>query len=129
MHNLFLCHLRGYISHTSFCALVHSFVIQAFYRLACTVFYDRLYYQSLRPYLYAIVVQWIISVGQVLPIAITNNQVFIEEEYLCQIAIDNTFAILYVCTVVYFIPLPLILIQYWIIAKCSRRKGNDELFH
>jgi hypothetical protein len=128
MQNMFLCHLRGYVSHSAFCALVHSFVIQAFYRLAGTIFYNRLYYQSLRPYIYAITIQWIIAVVQILPIAITNNQVFVEEEYLCQIAIDNSRVILYVCTVVYFVPLSLILIQYLIIAKYSRRQDNGKLF-
>ena len=128
MHNMFLCHLRGYISHISFCALVHSFVIQAFYRLAGIFYYNRLYYRSLRPYAYAIVVQWSIAIVQVLPIAMTNNQVFIEEEYLCQIAINNSRAIVYVCTIVYFIPLPAILIQYWMIAMYSRRKDQSKLF-
>jgi hypothetical protein len=128
MHNMFLCHLRGYISHISLCALVHSFVIQAFYRMAGTVYYNYLYYQSFRLYLYAIVIQWIIAVVQILPIAITNNQIFIEEEYLCQIATDNSGAIFYVHTIVYFIPLPLILIQYYIIAKYSKRKDNGKFF-
>ena len=127
MHNMFLCHLRGYISHSSFCALVHSFVIQAFYRLAGIFYYNRLYYQSLRPYAYAIVVQWIIAIVQVLPIAMTNNQAFIEEEFLCQIAINNTRAIVYICTIVYFIPLSVILIQYWMIAMYSRRNDPSKL--
>jgi hypothetical protein len=61
MHNMFLCHLRAYLPHISFCALVHSFVIQAFHRLA---------------------------------------------------------------GIVYFIPLPLILIQYCVIAMYSRREKH-----
>lgn len=129
MSGMFLCQLRGYISHTSFCALVHSFVIQAFHRLAGIVYHNRLYYQSLRPYTYAISIQWVIAVVQNLPIVITNSQIFIEEEYLCQISIQNSFAILYVCTVVYFIPLPLILIQYWIIAMYSKRQNEGELLY
>ncbi|UJR35009.1 hypothetical protein I4U23_027785 [Adineta vaga] len=124
MYNMFLCHLRGYIFHLSLCALIHSFVIQIFYRLAGTIYYNRLYYQSLRPYLYAIILQWIIAIVQILPIIYTNHQNFIEEEYLCQIEIHNSQTIVYVYTIVYFIPLSLILIQYWIIKRYSKRKTN-----
>ncbi len=67
--------------------------------------------------MYTICVQWFIGGIQLLPIAIGNNQIFIKEEYLCQIAIENSKAIGYLCATNYLIPLTIIMIIYLIITK------------
>jgi hypothetical protein len=48
MTSLFLCHVRGYIAHISFSAIIYSYVIQALYRLAGTIFYYRITLQHLK---------------------------------------------------------------------------------
>ncbi len=78
MKNLFLCHLRGYIAHVSFSALIYSYVIQAFYRLVGTIFYHRIAFRHLKLYTYAIFIEWSFSLLQTLPIELGNNQIFIE---------------------------------------------------
>jgi hypothetical protein len=60
-----------------------------------------------------------------LPIELGNNQIFIEEEYLCQIAIDNSRAIVYINVTNYLIPLTTIMIMYHIIAKSVKEKENN----
>ena len=127
MGNLFLCHLRGYIAHVSFGALVYSYVIQTLYRLAGTIFYHRVSFQQKKIYKYAIGLQWLFSIVQTLPIALGNNQVYIEHEYLCQIAIDNSKAIGYLCLTNYLIPLTVTTMMYVKIVKAVRkRKKNGE---
>ncbi len=128
MKNLFLCHLRGYIAHMSFCTLIYSYVIQAFYRLVGTIFYHRISFQHWKIYAYAICVQWFIGTIQLLPIAIGNNQIFIEEEYLCQIAIKNSKAVGYICVTNYLIPLTIILIIYSMITRSvQQREKNGKI--
>jgi hypothetical protein len=125
MKNLFLCHLRGYIAHVSFSALIYSYVIQAFYRLIGTICYHRIVFRHLKLYTYAICIEWSFSFLQTLPIELGNNQIFIEEEYLCQIAIDNSRAIVYINVTNYLIPLTTIMIMYHIIAKSVKEKENN----
>jgi len=125
MKSLFFCHLRGYIAHTSFCVLIYSYVIQAFYRLFGTIYYHEISYRRLKIYSYAICSQWIFAVLQLLPIAIGNNQIFIEREYLCQIAIENSTAIVYICSTNYIIPLTIIMIIYYKIRQSIRQKENN----
>ena len=122
MKNLFLCQLRGYLAHMSFCALIYSYVIQAFYRLVSTIYYHRIAFQHWKIYVYAICIQWTFGGIQLLPIAIGNNQIFIEVEYICQIEIGNSKAIGYLCATNYLIPLTIIMIIYWIIAKSVRQR-------
>jgi len=125
MKNLFLCQLRGYLAHISFCALIYSYVIQAFYRLAGTIFYYRTCFHNFKIYIYAICLQWTISVLQILPVGLGNNQILIEEEYLCQIAIENSKAIGYMCSTNYLAPLTAIMIMYYIIARSVRQKETN----
>jgi hypothetical protein len=125
MKSLFLCHVRGYIAHVSFCTLVYSYVIQALYRLVGSIYYHRISLQHWKIYVYAICIQWFFGNIQLLPIAIGNNQIFIEEEYLCQIAIENSKAILYICITNYLIPLTVIMIIYFIITKSVRETAKN----
>lgn len=125
MKNRFLCHLRGYIAHVSFGALVYSYVIQTFNRLVGTIFYHRVSFQRKKIYHYAIGLQWLFSVVQTLPIALGNYQIFIEHEFLCQIAIDDSKAIGYLCLTNYLIPLTAITIMYIKIAEAVRKKQNS----
>ncbi|CAF1006105.1 unnamed protein product [Adineta ricciae] len=104
--------------------LVYSFNIQSFYRLVCTIYHHRLYYQSLYPYIYAIVIQWIIAILQMIPILIFNKRNLIEDDELCEITIHNRRTIVYLYMIVYLIPFLLILIQYRILVKYSKRKTN-----
>jgi len=65
---------------------------------------------------------------QLLPIAIGNNQIFIEEEYLCQIAIKNSKGIGYICVTNYLIPLTIILIIYSMITRSvQQREKNGKI--
>ena len=125
MKNLFLCHLRAYLAHVSFGALIYSYVIHAFYRLVSTMFYHRIYFQHLKLYIYAIGIQWIFAMLQTLPIEFGNNQVFIEVEYLCQIPIENSKGIGYINSTNYLIPLSIIIIMYCIIAKSVQLRENN----
>jgi hypothetical protein len=125
MKNMFLCHLRGYIAHVSFGALVYSYAIQTFNRLVGTIFFHRVSFQRKKIYHHAIGLQWLFSVVQTLPIALGNNQIFIEHEYLCQIAIDNSKAIGYLCLTNYLIPLTGITIMYAKIAEAVRTRQNN----
>ncbi len=125
MKNVVLCHLRGYIAHISFCTLIYSYVIQAFYRLVGTIFYHRISFQHWKIYAYAICIQWFIGTIQLLPIAIGNNQIFIKEEYLCQIAMENSKAIGYICVTNYLIPLTIIMIIYSMITRSVRQREKN----
>jgi hypothetical protein len=129
MTNLFLCHVRGYLAHISFCALIYSYVIQALYRLVCTIYYYRISLQHFKMYTYAICIQWSLAVIQTLPIELRNNQIFIEDEYLCQIPIENSKAIGYLCVTNYLIPLTTIMIMYYMIAKSVREKETNGKIH
>jgi hypothetical protein len=129
MTSLFLCHVRGYIAHISFSAIIYSYVIQALYRLAGTIFYYRITLQHLKMYIYAICMQWTFAILQTLPIGFGNNQIFIEDEYLCQIAMDNSKAIGYLCVTNYLIPLTTIMVIYYMIAKSVRQKEENGEIH
>ncbi|UJR19925.1 hypothetical protein I4U23_023057 [Adineta vaga] len=124
----FFCQLRGYLAHICFCSLAYSFVTQAFYRLVGAIYPHQLYFQSLQPYLYAILIQWIFSFLEVLPIIMTNNQVYIEHEFLCLIQMTNTCTIVYLCCVSYLLPLALIVIQYWIIVQFTKKRYDYDLY-
>ncbi|CAF1125966.1 unnamed protein product [Adineta steineri] len=128
MKSLFLCHLRGCIAHISFCALVYSYAIQACYRLVGTIFYHRVSYNHLRIYVYAISIQWSFAILQLLPIILGNNQIYIKHEYLCQIAIENSKAIGYICFTNYLIPLTIIMIIYYKITRSVRKKENNGAY-
>ncbi|CAF1180240.1 unnamed protein product [Rotaria sordida] len=128
MKSLFLCHVRGYLAHFSFCALIYSYVIQALYRLLSTIYYHRIYFQHFQMYMYAIGIQWIFAFLQTLPIEFGNNQIFIEEEYLCQIAIENSIGIGYINSTNYLLPVTIIMIMYYIIAKSVRQKNSNGTY-
>lgn len=125
-YNIFLCQFRVYISQISFCALIHSYVIQVFQRLTSIIYADRLYYRNLCPYLYAIAIQWFIAIGHILPIIFNNNfnQSHIKEDFLCQITIHTSRTIIYICSIIYIIPLGLIAIQYCIVVVLFQREKH-----
>ena len=129
MENMFLCQLRGYAAHIFFCALIYSYVIQAFYRLVGTIFCHRVSFQQKRIYKYAIGLQWLFSVMQTLPVGLGNNQIFIEHEYLCLVALDNRKTVGYLCVTSYLIPYTAITVMYVKIAKAVREKEiNGEYY-
>ncbi|CAF4184832.1 unnamed protein product, partial [Adineta steineri] len=128
MKSLFLCHVRGYIAHMSFGALVYSYVIQACYRLVGTIFYHQFSYNNLKIYMYAICAQWIFSILQLLPIILGNNQIYIKHEYLCQFAIENSKGICYTNFTNYMIPVIIIMIIYYKITRSVGEKENNGTY-
>ncbi|CAF1215005.1 unnamed protein product [Adineta ricciae] len=125
MRSLVFCHIRGYAAHVSFGALMYSYVIQACYRLIGTIYYHQI---SLKIYTYAIGLQWIFAVVQLLPILLGKNQVYIEHEYLCQIAIENSKGICYINLTNYVIPVMMIVLIYYKITKSVREKVNNGTY-
>lgn len=125
MGNLILCHIRTYLAHLSFFALIYSYVIQALYRLVGTKYYHRISYQNWKIYTWLIIIEWIASLIQLIPIGLGNHQIYLEEEFLCQMKITNSKIMTYLSFTNYLIPLTIILIIYILITKSMKEKENN----
>lgn len=125
MGNLYLCHIRTYLAHLSFFALIYSYVIQAVYRLFGTIYYHRTSFQQWKIYRYAISFKWTMSFLQLFPIGLGNHQKFLEKEFLCQMEIKNSQILTYLAFTNYIIPLTIIMIIYFIITQSMRQKQSN----
>lgn len=125
MGNLHLCHIRTYLAHISFFALIYSYVIQSLYRLVGTKYYHRISYQHWKIYTWLIIIEWIVSFIQLIPIGLGNHQIYLEEEFLCQMKITNSQIMTYLSFTNYLIPLTIIMIIYILIAKSMKEKEKN----
>ena len=117
------CHLTAYFLYVSGCAFFYSYLLQAIYRLCRIVFYRKLALQSYRLYIYGVVIQWILSFVQVLPVLFLGTFEYLPADYHCQIALHNIRGLLVGLSLVHMIPITLTTVCYLFTTVYIRRRS------
>jgi hypothetical protein len=106
------CYIEAYLLYVSGCGFFYSYLLQAIYRLCRIVFYTRPVLKSFKLYVYGIVIQWILSFLQVIPVLLLGTFQYLPEDYHCQIPIYNVRGLLIGLSLVHMIPISLTTICY-----------------
>jgi hypothetical protein len=106
------CHVKAYLFYVSGCGFFYSYLLQAIYRLCRIVFYTKPSLQSFKLYVYGIVLQWIFSFLQVIPVLLLGTFEYLPLDYHCQIAISNIRGLFVGLALVHMIPVTLTTICY-----------------
>ncbi|CAF2641300.1 unnamed protein product [Rotaria sp. Silwood2] len=118
------CYIKAYLFHVSGCAFFYSYLLQAIYRLCRIVFYTTPSLQSFKLYIYGIIIQWILSFVQVIPVILLKTFQYLPDVYHCLIAIHNLHGLLLVLSFVPMIPVLLTTTCYiytmMYIRRCSK---------
>jgi hypothetical protein len=118
------CQIRTYFTHVCFCALYHSFVLQAIFRLSRIVFYRHKILQSFGVFILTIIIQWILSFLFILPNLLLGDFQYLPLEYNCWIAFQNIRGLIMVMLTIYNNPLFIIFTIYTQIIRYTHRKAH-----
>ncbi|CAF1041708.1 unnamed protein product [Rotaria sp. Silwood1] len=118
------CYIKAYLFHVSGCAFFYSYLLQAVYRLCRIVFYRKPSLQSFKLYIYGIIIQWILSFLQVIPLILLKTFQYLPDDYHCLVATHNIRGLLIILSFVHMIPVTLTTTCYiytmMYIRKCSK---------
>ncbi|CAF0983486.1 unnamed protein product [Adineta steineri] len=130
------CYAQAYLLYVSGCGFFYSYLLQAIYRLCRIVHYTKPSLQSFRLYVYGIIIQWILSFLQVIPVLLLRTFEYLSQDYHCQIAIYNVRGLIMGLSMVHMIPISLTTIcciytmmyirRRSVIRKSIRQQANDR---
>jgi hypothetical protein len=130
------CYIRAYLFYVSGCSFFYSYLLEAIYRLCRIVFHTKPFLQSFRLYICGIIIQWIFSFLQVIPVYLLGTFEYLHDDFHCQIALSNIRGLLIGLALVHMIPISLTTICYIFTAiyirKCSttvkttRQRNSDR---
>lgn len=120
------CELRSYFAHVSFCALYHSFVLQATFRLFRIVFYRHRFLQSFGVFLIAVGLQWILSFLFILPNHLLHDFQYLPFEYNCWVHFENKRGWIMVVSIIFNNPLSIVMTMYTQIIRYTRRSTQIQ---
>jgi hypothetical protein len=106
------CYIKSYLFYVSGCSFFYSYLLQAIYRLCRIVFYTKPLLQSFNLYIGGIILQWILSFLQVIPIYLLGIFEYLHNDYHCQIALSNIRGLFLGLSMVHLIPISLTTICY-----------------
>ncbi len=116
------CRIRGYLTYVSICLVSYSLAIQAISRLFWVVLYKYRYLLTMKCHCYLIFIQ--ISFSFLFPLSsiITTNIIF-RPLKLCVVPIQYKIHCMYLVSIVYCIPILIIIILY-IIIYCNTKNSS-----
>jgi hypothetical protein len=106
------CYIKAYLFYVSGCGFFYSYLLQAIYRFCRIVFYRKPALQSFKLYVYGIIIQWILSFLQVIPVLLLGTFEYLPYDYHCQIPINNILGLIIGLSLVHMIPVFLTTICY-----------------
>jgi hypothetical protein len=106
------CYIKAYLFYVSGCGFFYSYLLQAIYRFCRIVFYRKPALQSFKLYVYGIIIQWILSFLQVIPVLLLGTFEYLPYDYHCQIPIHNILGLIIGLSLVHMIPVSLTTICY-----------------
>ncbi|CAF1544897.1 unnamed protein product [Adineta ricciae] len=106
------CQLKAYLFYVSGCGFFYSYLLQAIYRLCRITLFRKPSLQTFRLYVCGIVVQWLLSFVQVIPVLLLGTFEYLPHDYHCQIAIHNVRGLLIGLALVHTIPISLTTMCY-----------------
>jgi hypothetical protein len=130
------CYIKAYLFYVSGCGFFYSYFLQAIYRLCRIVFYTKPALQTYKLYVYGIIVQWLLSFLQVIPVLVLGTFEYLPYDYHCQIPIQNIRGLIIGLSLVHLIPVSLTtacyiytmmyIRKYSAIVKSVRQQANDS---
>jgi hypothetical protein len=118
------CYVKAYLFYVSGCSFFYSYLLQAIYRLCRIVFHSKSYLQSFELYIGGIILQWILSFLQVIPVFLLGTFEYLENDYHCQIALYNIRGLITGLTLVHLLPNSLTAICYIYTVIYIRKSSN-----
>ncbi|CAF1299714.1 unnamed protein product [Adineta steineri] len=112
-----LCTVRGLFLQAGTGVLYHTLCVQALYRLFVTVYSARRSLQTTRFIILVVVIQWIFSISFGLPILFTGHITYQQGSRICQVSLEDTIGFIYFASIIFFIPLIMIVYIYFRIVK------------
>jgi hypothetical protein len=119
------CYIKSYLFYVSGCSFFYSYLLQAIYRLCRIVFYTKSFLQSLNLYIGGIILQWIFSFIQVIPVYLFGLFEYLHNDYHCQIALNNIHGLFLGLSLVHLIPISLTTICYIYTVIYICRRSNS----
>jgi hypothetical protein len=120
------CYIKAYFFYVSGCSFFYSYLLQAVYRLCRIVFYKNQSLQSVHLYIAGIILQWIVSFLQVIPVYLLGTFEYLPNDFHCQIALNNIRGLLTGLTLVHMLPISLTTTCY-IYTVIYIRKRSDKI--
>lgn len=106
------CIIQGYLSHASPALGSYSFLVQTLYRYVSVIYPARLFFQTVRFQLLIICLTWIVSFIYPLAFVFTGDIVYNIDNQICQLAMQPSFAMIFIVTIVYLTPISMIMMIY-----------------
>lgn len=118
------CYIKAYLFYVSGCSFFYSYLLQAVYRLCRIIFYKNHLLQSFHLYIIGIILQWIVSFLQVIPVYLLGTFEYLSNDFHCQIALTNIRGLLIGLTLVHMLPISLTTICYIYTIVYIRKRSN-----
>lgn len=118
------CYIKAYLFYVSGCSFFYSYLLQAVYRLCRIVFYTKPLLQSFNIYIGGIILQWIFSFLQVIPVYLLGTFEYLQHDFHCQIALNNIHGLVIGLSLVHMIPISLTTICYVFTIIYIRKSSN-----
>ncbi|CAF0863402.1 unnamed protein product [Adineta steineri] len=100
-----LCIFRGYFSHVTIAAQLHSYLLQAIYRYITVIYPTRLFWQSKQFQSFLIGLTWVFAFILAIPNVVTGEIQYNADNQICETPFHLSFVIIYNIIYVYFIPM------------------------
>ncbi|CAF1026700.1 unnamed protein product [Adineta steineri] len=100
-----LCIFRGYFSHVTIAAQLHSYLLQAIYRYITVIYPTRLLWQSKQFQGFLIGLTWVFAFILAIPNVVTGEIQYNADNQICETPFHLSFVIIYNIIYVYFIPM------------------------
>lgn len=115
------CYFYGYLVTFALGSVFYSLILQAIFRLCRVVFARYRILQSVKIFLIAIILQWIVVFLVNLPFILFNDFEYISSEYRCQVPYTNARGSVMLLLVEYTVPSQIIFTIYLLIIRFIRR--------
>ncbi len=119
-----LCAFRNYFGYVGTALLLYSFTLQAIYRYIIVVYPTRISWQSIRFQGMLICFFWIFSITSLLPWLLMGVTTYDVDNQACMLPFQLSFPIIYSVSVVYMIPVSIIIFTYFKLVRYVRQMNS-----